>query len=88
MDNDQQLIWEAYQVINESLTAAEALERIRGAVANGYSQIIPDILDAVDNKDKQALFIVDKNSKGIGLVDTPLFSHTYAHQNKVNGFHF
>jgi hypothetical protein len=54
-DNDQKLLWEAYQVINESLTPAEALERIRGAVANGFPQIIPDILDAVDNKDKQAV---------------------------------
>jgi len=39
-----------------------------------------------DNKDKQALFIVDKNSKGIELVDTPLFSHTYAHHHSIYRF--
>ena len=39
-----------------------------------------------DNKDKQALFIVDKNLKGIELVDTPLFSHTYAHHHSIYRF--
>ena len=39
-----------------------------------------------DNKDKQALFIVDKNSKGIELVDPPLFSHTYAHHHSIYRF--
>ena len=39
-----------------------------------------------DNKDKQALFIVDKNSKGIELIDTPLFSHTYAHHHSIYRF--
>ena len=39
-----------------------------------------------DNKDKQALFIVDKKLKGIELVDTPLFSHTYAHHHSIYRF--
>ena len=39
-----------------------------------------------DNKDMHALFIVDKNLKGIELVDTPLFSHTYAHHHSIYRF--
>ena len=39
-----------------------------------------------DNKNKQALFIVDKNLNGIELVDTPLFSHTYAHHHSIYRF--
>jgi len=39
-----------------------------------------------DNKDMHALFIVDKNLKGIKLVDTPLFSHTYAHHHSIYRF--
>jgi len=39
-----------------------------------------------DNKDKHALFIVDKNLKGIELLDTPLFSHTYAHHHSIYRF--
>ena len=39
-----------------------------------------------DNKDKHALFIVDINLKGIDLVDTPLFSHTYAHHHSIYRF--
>ena len=38
------------------------------------------------NKDKHSLFIVDKNLKGIEHVDTPLFSHTYAHHHSIYRF--
>jgi len=38
------------------------------------------------NKDKQSLFIVDKEEEGIELVDTPLFSHTYAHHHSIYKF--
>ena len=55
MNKDIQLLWEAYQVINENLTPAEAVERIRGAVANGFPDLIPDILESVPKKDKQAV---------------------------------
>ena len=38
------------------------------------------------NKDKHSLFIVDKNSEGIEHIDTPLFSHTYAHHHSIYQF--
>ena len=38
------------------------------------------------NKDKQSLFIVDKEEEGIELVDTPQFSHTYAHHHSIYKF--
>ena len=38
------------------------------------------------NKDKHSLFIVDKNSEGIEHIDTPLFSHTYAHHHSIYRF--
>jgi alkylation response protein AidB-like acyl-CoA dehydrogenase len=38
------------------------------------------------NKDKHSLFIVDKNLEGIEHVDTPLFSHTYAHHHSIYRF--
>ena len=38
------------------------------------------------NKNKHSLFIVDKNLKGIEHVDTPLFSHTYAHHHSIYRF--
>ena len=38
------------------------------------------------NKDKHSLFIIDKNLKGIEHVDTPLFSHTYAHHHSIYRF--
>jgi alkylation response protein AidB-like acyl-CoA dehydrogenase len=38
------------------------------------------------NKDKHSLFIVDKNTEGIEHVDTPLFSHTYAHHHSIYRF--
>ena len=55
MENDSHLIWEAYLQVDESLSAAEALSRMRGAIAAGHEDLIPDILDTVDNKDKPAL---------------------------------
>ena len=33
-----------------------------------------------------ALFILDKNIKGIEHIDTPLFSHTYAHHHSIFRF--
>ena len=38
------------------------------------------------NKNKHSLFIVDKNLVGIEHVDTPLFSHTYAHHHSIYRF--
>ena len=38
------------------------------------------------NKDKHSLFILDKEEAGIQLVDTPQFSHTYAHQHGIYRF--
>ena len=38
------------------------------------------------HKDKHSLFIIDKNLKGIELVDTPQFSHTYAHHHSIYRF--
>tara|TARA_Y100001970_G_scaffold4683_1_gene5321 strand:+ start:1110 stop:2288 length:1179 start_codon:yes stop_codon:yes gene_type:complete len=38
------------------------------------------------NKDNHSLFIIDKNVKGIELVDTPQFSHTYAHHHGIYRF--
>jgi hypothetical protein len=55
MNKDVSLIWEAYLQVDESLSAAEALSRMRGAIAAGHEDLIPDILDTVDNKDKPAL---------------------------------
>jgi hypothetical protein len=63
-NNDTKLIWEAYLQLDESLSAAEALNRMRGAIAAGYEDLIPDILDAVDTKDKPALV---KKAKMLGI---------------------
>jgi alkylation response protein AidB-like acyl-CoA dehydrogenase len=38
------------------------------------------------NKDKHSLFILDKEEAGIQLVDTPQFSHTYAHHHGIYRF--
>ena len=38
------------------------------------------------NKDKHSLFIIDKDTKGIELIDTPKFSHTYAHHHSIYRF--
>ena len=38
------------------------------------------------NKDKHSLFIIDKEVAGIELIDTPLFSHTYAHHHSIYRF--
>jgi len=38
------------------------------------------------NKDKHSLFIVDKNFEGVEHIDTPLFSHTYAHHHSIYRF--
>jgi len=38
------------------------------------------------NKDKHSLFILDKEEEGIQLVDTPQFSHTYAHNHCIYRF--
>ena len=38
------------------------------------------------NKDKHSLFIIDKEVKGIELIDTPQFSHTYAHHHSIYRF--
>ena len=38
------------------------------------------------NKETHALFILDKNIKGIEHIDTPLFSHTYAHHHSIFRF--
>ena len=38
------------------------------------------------NKGTHALFILDKNIKGIEHIDTPLFSHTYAHHHSIFKF--
>ena len=38
------------------------------------------------NKDKHSLFIIDKEEEGIQLVDTPQFSHTYAHHHSIYRF--
>ena len=38
------------------------------------------------NKDKHSLFILDKEEAGIQLVDTPQYSHTYAHQHGIYRF--
>ena len=38
------------------------------------------------NKDKHSLFIIDKNVKGVELVDTPQFSHTFAHHHCIYKF--
>jgi len=38
------------------------------------------------NKDKHSLFILDKEEEGIQLVDTPQFSHTYAHHHSIYRF--
>ena len=38
------------------------------------------------NKGTHALFILDKSLKGIEHVDTPLFSHTYAHHHSIFRF--
>ncbi len=43
-------------------------------------------IKAGPNKDKHSLFIVDKNLEGIEHVDTPLFSHTYAHHHSIYRF--
>ena len=39
-----------------------------------------------ENKDKHSLFIIDKDTKGIELIDTPKFSHTYAHHHSIYRF--
>jgi len=38
------------------------------------------------NKDKHSLFIIDKETEGIELIDTPKFSHTYAHHHSIYRF--
>ncbi len=38
------------------------------------------------NKGSHSLFIVDKDEKGIELIDTPQFSHTYAHHHSIYRF--
>ena len=38
------------------------------------------------NSGSHALFFVDKNSSGVELVDTPLFSHTYAFHHSIYRF--
>ena len=38
------------------------------------------------NKNNHALFIVDINEKGIELVDSPAFSHTFAHHHSIYKF--
>jgi len=38
------------------------------------------------NQDKHSLFIIDKEVEGIELVDTPQFSHTYAHHHSIYRF--
>ena len=35
------------------------------------------------NKDKHSLFIIDKAAEGIKLIDSPKFSHTYAHHHSI-----
>ena len=35
------------------------------------------------NKDKHSLFIIDKEAEGIKLIDSPKFSHTYAHHHSI-----
>lgn len=39
-----------------------------------------------ENQGSHALFILDKNLKGIEHIDTPLFSHTYAHHHSIYKF--
>ena len=39
-----------------------------------------------NNQDKHSLFIIDKEVEGIELVDTPQFSHTYAHHHSIYRF--
>ena len=39
------------------------------------------------NQGSHALFILDKNLEGIEHLDTPLFSHTYAHHHSIYRFH-
>ena len=38
------------------------------------------------NKGKHSLFIIDKDEKGIELIDSPKFSHTYAHHHSIYRF--
>jgi len=40
-----------------------------------------------ENQGSHALFILDKNLEGIEHIDTPLFSHTYAHHHSIYRFH-
>ena len=38
------------------------------------------------NEGKHSLFIIDKDEKGIELIDSPKFSHTYAHHHSIYRF--
>ena len=62
--NDEQLIWETYQQLYEAISSSEALSRMRGAIAAGQEDLIPDILDLVDVKDRPALA---KKAKMFGI---------------------
>ena len=62
--NDEQLIWETYQQLYEAISGSEALSRMRGAIAAGHEDLIPDILDLVDVKDRPALA---KKAKMFGI---------------------
>jgi len=62
--NDEQLIWETYQQLYEAMSSSEALRAVRGAIAAGQEDLIPDILDLVDVKDRPALA---KKAKMFGI---------------------
>lgn len=64
-DKDQKLIFEAYGQLNEaSLDPREAIERMRGAVAAGQDDLIPDILKMVDRHRRP---MVIKKAQELGI---------------------
>jgi len=71
-NKDSQLIWEAY----ESLTAVEAINNVRGAVAAGKEDLIPDILAMVSKRDRPAVIQKAKelgiNHPALDVTETPV----------------